>query len=251
VTELLPSQCFLQQHNRHFVIGYLLTERRFRLVRLDRSGPMEYPWIDIHTQATVFLKCIVLIAGQDLQKLGFDPKVYYNANGVRCIDVIERRLTIAERSSNPQQMPPMVTYEDVRPLHHSRSIRGSGEVGWAGKLKGSPPNEPEKLIVDRWVHVSRLDEKTIGTDIKKAGVEGVVHLEIWQPRDDEITTGKGRFGNGAHVAQDNGDVFPDLIFTRSVTKLYPSITTFDSKLQLLEVLRDAVLGPFRSLTTCQ
>ena len=210
---------------------------------------MEYLWINIHSQPTVFIKCVMLMAGQDLQKLGFDPKVYYNDDGIRCIDVVERKLTIAERASNPQQTPPVVTYEDVRPLYHSRSIRGSGEVGWAGTRKDSPQNEPEKLIVDRWVHSARLDEKTIGANIKKAGVEGVVHLEIWQPRDLEVTTGKGRFGNGAHVAQDNGDAFPDLIFTRSVTKLYPSITAFDSKLQLLEVLRDAVLGQCRALIT--
>ena len=174
------------------------------------------------------------MAGQDLQKLGFDPEVYYDEDGVRCINVMEQ-------SSNPDQPNRVITYENVRPLYHSRSIRGGGEVGWAGKRKGRP-NDPEMLIVDRWVHIDRLDERTIDGRIKAAAVEGVVHLEIWQPRDLEITTGKGRFGDSAPVVQTNGHEFHNLIFTRVVTKKYPSITAFESKRQLLEVLRDAVLG---------
>ena len=214
-----------------------MTEQRFKLVRFDRSGPEEYPWINIHTQATTFIQCIMLIAGQDLQKLGFDPTIYYNEDGVRCIDVIERKATAVGQLAISEN----ITFENVRPLYHSRSIRGPGEVGWAGKRKGCP-NGPEMLIVDRLVHIDRLGEREIDERIEAAGVEGVVHLEIWQPRNLEITTGKGRFGDGALIAQDNGDEFPNLVLTRVVTKKYPSLTAFASKLQLLEVVRDSVLG---------
>ena len=224
------------------MFAWLATQGRFKLVRFDRGGPTEYPWIDIHTQPVAFIQCILLLAGQDLQKLGFDPTIYYNESGVRCIDVIERRPQIF----GPQQQVEMTTYEDVTPFSHSRSIRGSGEVGWSGKRKGSPENEPKKVIFDRWVHVDRLPEKEFYRRIKAAGVEGVVHVEIWQPRDTELTTRHIRFGYGNPVALDNGNEFPDLILTRSVTKLYATITAFGSQAELLEVLRDAVLGMCRT-----
>lgn len=239
----------MQQHNRRFVIAYLLTEDRFKLVIYDRGGVTEYPWINIHTQATTFIQCVMLMAGQDLEKLGFDPTIYYNEHGVRCIDLINAKAPAYKDSESPSPTgQPLefgtITFENVRPLYHSRSIRGPGEMGWAGRRQGIP-NALEQLIVDRWVHKDREEEIKVDEKIEAAKVEGVVHIDYYQSRNEQITTNKARFGNRAIVLQTNAEEPHDMIFTRVATALYPPITDFTSPTELLEVIRDAVKGEYK------
>ncbi|EPQ51026.1 hypothetical protein GLOTRDRAFT_141182 [Gloeophyllum trabeum ATCC 11539] len=70
-------ECFVQQPNRRFVYGLLLTEKYVRLFQFDRAGCLFSGRIHIHRDAHMFVKLILALSTTDEAKLGFDTRIHW------------------------------------------------------------------------------------------------------------------------------------------------------------------------------
>ncbi|KZT25166.1 hypothetical protein NEOLEDRAFT_1093018 [Neolentinus lepideus HHB14362 ss-1] len=73
-------ECLVQQPNRNFVYGVLLTEKRLLLFQFDRAGALFSPWINFHTNARMFIKIILALSTAYSDKLGFDMRIYWDGS---------------------------------------------------------------------------------------------------------------------------------------------------------------------------
>jgi len=136
-----------------------------------------------------------------------------------------------------------VTYEVTKlaVLSHTRSIRGTGAVVRDAKEPGV--NGAKVLIIDRWVHDEREKEVDIYRRAVAKGVKGLVPIQAVQEIDDKISTAALRHVEDKYFHQNDGKLFPNLVLARLVLEgSCTSITDFESRVELLEVYRDAVQG---------
>ncbi|KAL1742495.1 hypothetical protein HDZ31DRAFT_43118 [Schizophyllum fasciatum] len=251
-------QCFLQQHNRDFVFGFIMTEKRFRVYRFDRSGMMSTVALNYHEEAANFIHLMRLIlSGQDAD-IGFNTTLYFGPIGgkrtrfLRSIFAVDKDM-IKSRARDP--LPPVepaaidskhgldsikvdkpatfvlkeLTFRvHNQPLYARRGLRGRGGVYWAS----SHPEFGEVLIKQSYIPVTRVPEYEY---LKKAAnLEGVGQMLAYETR--SWTVAGTRWPGGIKGVADR-------VYTSVVLRRYgKSVEHFGSRRQLLFAFRDSIKG---------
>ncbi|KZT25161.1 hypothetical protein NEOLEDRAFT_1241928 [Neolentinus lepideus HHB14362 ss-1] len=109
-------ECLVQQPNRNFVYGVLLTEKRLLLFQFDRAGALFSPWINFHTDARMFIKIILALSTAHLDKLGFDMRIYWDGSSRYF------------KSDAPE--PKLYSIHDPYKPFRRHTIRGRGTTCW-------------------------------------------------------------------------------------------------------------------------
>ncbi|TFK46729.1 hypothetical protein OE88DRAFT_1637892 [Heliocybe sulcata] len=73
-------ECFVQQPNRDLVYASLLTEEQMQLHQFDRGGDLHSSFFNIHEDPVTFVKMILALSTEDLEKLGFDTRIYWDGS---------------------------------------------------------------------------------------------------------------------------------------------------------------------------
>ncbi|TFK47997.1 hypothetical protein OE88DRAFT_1664997, partial [Heliocybe sulcata] len=112
-------ECFVQQPNRDLVYASLLTEEQMQLHQYDRGGDLHSSFFNIHEDPVTFVKMILALSTEDLKKLGFDTRIYWEGSQ-RCFR------TVSEDSQEVK------IYTITEPNHPFRrqAIRGRGTTCW-------------------------------------------------------------------------------------------------------------------------
>ncbi|KAL1742499.1 hypothetical protein HDZ31DRAFT_65919 [Schizophyllum fasciatum] len=251
-------QCFLQQHNRDFVYGFIMTEKRFRVYRFDRSGMMSTVAVDYHKQAASFVHLLRLISSTHDASIGFNTTLYFGPiSGKRTrflrstFAVNKEMIRSRTRAPLPEVVPVAIdskhgldpitvdnpaTYvlKEItfrvhnQPLYARRGLRGRGGVYWAS----SHPEFGEVLIKQSYTPVTRVPEYEY---LKKAvNLEGVGQMLAYDTR--SWTVSGSRWPGGTQGVADR-------TYGCVVLRRYgKSIDHFGSRLELLVAFRDSVKG---------
>lgn len=226
----LRRQILAQQPNRNYSRSLTVTETHFRLVHYDRSGTYISPVFNIHKHHNIFIRYVLGLSSPDESILGFDTSVKWEIDSTTGRK-ISGTITVEEYVDADTTSIPL-TYElDMNdpPLVRS-SIRGRGTVGWHAL---DPATKGRVLIKDAWRTSSRESE----CDLLKAArnIRGVVDMLSFQDRCAQTSD----YRSPGFRAKD----FSNRIKLRIVMKRYgPSVWYFKSRLQLLQALRDALIG---------
>ncbi|KZT27284.1 hypothetical protein NEOLEDRAFT_1061084 [Neolentinus lepideus HHB14362 ss-1] len=217
-------ECFVQQPNRRFVYGLLLTEKTVQLYQFDRGGSLYSRAYNIGTEANTFVRIICAISGTDERQVGLDPRIFWNGKK-RYFDNLgkgNKRYEIL----NPD-----------RPFQRL-AIRGRGTTAWHIK-----DNEKgEKLFLKlSWKAVGRRAEWLFLDEIRKAGLKHVGsmeehgELEKLSSLRHGIALRSNRRGTDIDVA--------DRQYYWVTQPFYgPPIDEFASVLELFQALYDAIIG---------
>jgi len=209
------------QSNRFFVYSMIITEKYAQLYLFDRSGGYYSHRVDIHANATDFVRFILGVTSPDDGVIGFDKQIYWEGK--------QRVL----KTINDKGVVEKYNLEDKK-LFYRRAIRGRGTCCWITQDGGG------KLLIvkDAWRSRERLPEWEFLKAAK--GLKGVGQMVAYFP--------------GAHVSDHRGlDVstipddmqscFRDRTFCRMVLEGYgKSIVEFDTADEVLFAFRDAIAG---------
>ncbi|KIM49614.1 hypothetical protein M413DRAFT_35636, partial [Hebeloma cylindrosporum] len=214
-------ECFVVQSNRFFVYSMIITEKYAQLYLFDRSGGHYSHRVDIHANATDFVRFMLGVASPDDAVIGFDTQIYWEGKQ-RVLETI-----------NDQGIVEKYNLEDKK-LFYRRAIRGRGTCCWITK-----DGRGKVLIVkDAWRSRERLPEWKFLKAAK--GLTGVGQMVAYFP--------------GAHVSDHRGldittipddmkSYFWDRTFCRMVLEGYgKSIVEFDTADEVLFAFRDAIAG---------
>ena len=223
---------------------------------LDHSGLLQYPWVDYHTNPETFVKFAYLIAGCDLEHMGFDPSIFYkeadSGTFERFIKVtsIKPPPLLKEAEAFTKNKIPLLherTFQIIKLSYREQAVRGSGTFSWDAQEVGAT-DVVEVTIKDGWRHSERPHEAQLLLEAEGKGVEGVVRLLMaeYEPDDPEkkSSTANARRARPEDMASKDGTPFIDMIHTRIVTERQVPITQFQDHLQLLHALTDAVSGEY-------
>jgi len=196
-------------------------------VYFDRGGVVESAPLDIHANADRLVQLVRMLGDHDLGNLGFDPSVFWD-NGRRYVNVLYQALGARKFSSRK--------YEIERVIFQRPQLFDRGTTCWVVREVGTTQSV---LMKDIWEEGQREDFLTFVT---KRGVSGVRKLlgvdKTWFRS--PLTISSLRLGQSIRSTGRESR-----IFSRALLELQgPSIRHFDSGLQLLQVLRDAVQGKF-------
>ena len=170
-----------------------------------------------------------MLGDRDLSKLGFDTSIYWE-NGRRYVNVMgqapgARRVGLRK-------------YEIESVLSQRQELVDHGTTCWMVKEVGG---DESVLMKDIWRDEGQKEEDFL-VHAKKGEIVGVRKLlfvdKSWTKK--PLSISALRLDQGIPVASRK-----ERIFSRLILELQgPSIRHFDSGLQLLQGLRDAVLGTF-------
>ncbi|KAL1693194.1 hypothetical protein GGG16DRAFT_49819 [Schizophyllum commune] len=228
--------CFIQQCNRDFVYGFILTEKRFRVYIFDRCGMMSTVSVDYHSDPVPFVHAICLIASKDADAIGYNPTICYGKNEDGKLTRYLTSTFLRPRTEHDSDMENHVEEDDPddglahisvdevkyveekvtfcvhrKPLHVRRDLRGRGGVYWSADHK----KWGAVLIKQAYVPVGRVPEWKY---LKKAvGLTGVGQMLGYDTRSWK--------------------------YSCVILKRYgKSVTEFKSRRQLLIAFRDAING---------
>lgn len=215
-------ECLIQQPHRRFVYGLLLTETTASLYHFDRAGAIHSPWINIHTDAVLFIRIILGLASTDPDTLGINGGIYWNGG---------RR--IVEAPIGDQKTP--CSTMQIDPVFRRRAIVGRGTVCWNVE---SPLDEPGPFLVKfAWRAKERTPEWLFLERVREHKVKGVGQM---LGHEEGVTITEIRCGL---EPKNSKGISIDRVFCCVVLRCYgKSIEHFQSKLQFLEAFRDAVAG---------
>ncbi|KAL1742492.1 hypothetical protein HDZ31DRAFT_65912 [Schizophyllum fasciatum] len=251
-------QCFLQQHNRDFVFGFIMTEKRFRVYRFDRSGMMSTVALNYHEEAANFVHLMRrILSGQDAD-IGFNTTLYFGPIGGKRTRFLRSTFAVNKemiRSRTRTPLPEVVPVAIDRkhgldsikvdkpatfvlkeltfrvhnqPLYARRGLRGRGGVYWAS----SHPEFGEVLIKQSYIPITRVPEWEY---LKKAvNLEGVGQMLAYETR--SWTVSGSRWPGGSKAVADR-------MYASVVLRRYgKSVDQFGSRLELLVAFRDSIKG---------
>ncbi|KAI5888987.1 uncharacterized protein SCHCODRAFT_02510924 [Schizophyllum commune H4-8] len=194
--------CFIQQCNRDFVFGFIMTEKYFRVYSFDRCGMMSTVRVDYHADPVPFVHAICLIASTDADAIGYNPTIYYDKNKAGKITRFLTSTFLRPRTNrDPDHMKDHVEEDDLadglahisvdevkyveeemtfcvhkKPLHVRRGVRGRGGVYWSADREGWGA----VLVKQAYVPVGRVPEWKY---LKKAvGLIGVGQMLAYDTR---------------------------------------------------------------------
>ncbi|TRM70376.1 hypothetical protein BD626DRAFT_580464 [Schizophyllum amplum] len=252
-------QCFIQQHNRDFVLTYLMTERNFRVIRFDRCGMMSTTDVNYHEDPVAFVNLFRIICSDDAESIGYNPTLYFEkiddqrtrffeSTFIRVVDDEEARsqpaLKFVQNQVQVDDDDGLGVIDDSRlfveeklklrvhnkPMHFRRGLRGRGGVYWA-----SEDSKLGKVIVKQSYRPSgRVPEWKF---LRKAvGVPGVGQMVAYDTRVWKVSDSRWPGGTGK-------ERFYDREWSCAVIQQYgSSIDNFRSHTQLLVAFRDAIAG---------
>ena len=223
---------------------------------LDHSGLLQYPWVDYHANPENFVKFAYLIAGCNLDHMGFDPSIFYEeaANGTfeRFINVTTIKpppLLQGDKAVTEIETPSFHEHKFriTKISHREQAVRGAGSFWWDAEEVGTK-DVVEVTIKDYWRNLDRQHEAEFLREAERKGVEGVIRLRIaqYEPLDpqEKITTANARGLLIEDMRSKDGTPFIDMIHTRIVTERQVPITQFQNGLQLIHALTDALSGKY-------
>ena len=244
------SQCLIQQQNRRFVVGFLITQTRFRIIIVDRSGALEFPWVNFRGKPETFIKFAWFIAGCDLKKMGFDTSIFYKKVGdsfQRFISVVVGPPASDEDEEIDYANPPsdrVLTFQIEALTYRDRGVRSPGTMSWDAKEVGG--DGAVVTIKDYWRHPDRQHEGELLQQAEEAGVMAVVRLiaSQYEPEDlkKKISTANARGMPTQYMKAKDGTPFINMVHTRLVTERQVPITEFTDKSQFLEAFADIISG---------
>ncbi|KZT19330.1 hypothetical protein NEOLEDRAFT_1078111, partial [Neolentinus lepideus HHB14362 ss-1] len=210
-------ECFVQQPNRRFVYGLLLTEKRVQVYQFDRGGVWYSKWYDIRIMASTFVEIILGIASSDETHLGLDTRIFWDGDRRYFEDpgAVNIRYTI----SHPD-----------RPFRR-RTIRGRGTTCWTvTDLSGK-----EYMLKFSWKSKDRVGEWDYLQRIKNANLKHVGIMESYR-KIEQLSS----IRPGVSV---NHEDFTEREYYYTLQPFYgPPIEKFTSVLQLYRAFRDAISG---------
>ena len=193
----------------------------------DRSGAVECMPLNIHANAAQLVQVVRMLGDHDLYTLGFDPSIYWE-DGRRYVDVMGQAPGARKVSSRK--------YEIEQVLFQRPLLMDRGTTCWVVKEVGGTES---LLMKDTWQDDGRREREFL-TFANKRGISGVRKL---------LFVDKTRAGKPLSISTLRLDQSIPIIahrertFSRLLLELQgPSIRHFDSGLQLLQGLRDAVDG---------
>jgi hypothetical protein len=239
-----PSQCFMRQHNRHFVYALLITERTATLYMFDRSGVCHSHPIDIHTRAAAFVRLLLGVWAPDDAAVGFDTSIAWAQDAHRGGGGAWRRhITTRDEFDLPQRY---ALRAPATPVHTRWFLEGRGTVCWA-----ATDGDGERVLVkDLWREAGRTPEREflkVAREMPGVGQAVGGEAGVWVSRLRGMAPRPG---------------FVDRQFSRLVLKDYGAchIGRFVGHRDLLCGFRDAIAGGlalfslslwFRSLMFCE
>ncbi|KAL1700257.1 hypothetical protein EV121DRAFT_214555 [Schizophyllum commune] len=229
-------QCFIQQCNRDFVFGFIMTETTLRVHRFDRSGAMSSLRLNYHVDPAYFVHALRTIISSDPDTIGYNATITFgsfNAIGraqTRHLKSTFGRPRKAGDSADlpnipvktdrqdgldliaveiPPYVPEVITFDvGMQPFYVRRSVRGRGGIYWAAKHEGYG----SVIIKQSYLPATRTPEWEFLQ--RTAGLTGVGEMLAY-----------------------------DLRACCAVLRRYgKTIDKFQSPLQLLVAVRDAVQG---------
>ncbi|KZT19332.1 hypothetical protein NEOLEDRAFT_1183498 [Neolentinus lepideus HHB14362 ss-1] len=217
-------ECFVQQPNRPFIYGLLLTEQTMQLYQFDRGGALYSRAYNIGTEATTFVKIICAISGTDERQVGLDPRIFWNGEK-RYFD------DLAKGSKRYEILNPN------RPCQRL-AIRDRGTTAW-----GIKDNEKEKelLLKFSWKAVGRRTKWTFLDEIRKAGLKHVGSTEQHGELEKLSSLRHGIALRSNHRSKDINAANRQYYWVTQ--PLYgPPIDEFASVLELFQAFHDAITG---------
>ncbi|TRM70364.1 hypothetical protein BD626DRAFT_544754 [Schizophyllum amplum] len=248
------EQCFSQQHNREFVLTFIMTEKSFRVFRFDRCGMMSTTYVNFHEDPVAFVHLFGLICSDDAESIGYNPTLYFEDVHGQCTRYYESTFLRILDDEAPQsnlatnEVPsgdddgklgtarPCVEEKlkirvNSRPLHFRRGLRGRGGVYWAGEHA----TLGTVIVKQSYRPSGRVPEWKF---LRKAvGVTGVGQMLAYDTRVWRVTESRWPGGTG------DGTKFHDCEWSSIVLRRYgDSIDHFKDHIQILVTLRDAING---------
>ena len=199
----------------------------------DRSGAVECAPLNINANAVQLVQVVRMLGDHNLHNLGFDPSIYWE-DGRRYVDVMGQLLGAQKASSRK--------YEIEQVLFQRPLLIDRGTTCWAVKEVGGTESV---LMKDTWQDDGR-SEKEFLTFANNRGISGVRRLLVVDATraSKPLSISTLRFDQSIPISTHRERTFSRLLLELEG----PSIRHFDSGLQLLQGLRDAVDSMFfRSL----
>ena len=193
----------------------------------DRSGAVECMPLNIHANAVQLVQVVRMLGDHNLYNLGFDPSIYWE-DGRRYVDVMGQ--APGARKASPRK------YEIERVLFQRPELVDSGTTCWVVKEVGGIESV---LMKDTWQDEGQREEDFLSfTDMR--GISGVGKLLVVDKTrvKKPLSISTLRVDQGAPTTGHKNRMFARLVLELQG----PSIRHFDSGLQLLQGLRDAVDG---------
>lgn len=201
----------------------LLSEKRAILLHFDRAGHQVSSTINIHRKPETFVRMIVGLSSPDEDDLGLDTSIHW--------DIVDgKKASGSITMHNPAGQEIEYKLADVQPIAQSSGIRGRGTTCWAVK---DPTDESKELIVkDSWSSEGRVPEHEHLAKAKD--VKGIARMVSYEVRN--VDTKSLRFSGAS------GTFFNKYAERVVVERYGPEIHNFTSALQVLEALRDVLIG---------
>ncbi|KAF6760899.1 hypothetical protein DFP72DRAFT_804460, partial [Ephemerocybe angulata] len=221
-------EIFFSQPNRQFVRALIITETKFRLLHFDRSGAYVTRYLKINEYPILFVRLVLALSSHDERLVGLDTSVQWTIGD----DGRKIAGTIRVRNSNlPNGASTFSLNMDEPPLIYN-TIRGPGTTRWNAKDE----NGDRIYVKDSWRAFGRTPEYELLQEAADAKVEGVL-TDILAYEDKIAQTTEYRPKNVT-----SRDFF-NRTFSRVVMKATgPSLSAFTSQLEVVTVLRDAIIG---------
>ncbi|KAF8648219.1 hypothetical protein AX16_006357 [Volvariella volvacea WC 439] len=215
-TGIFAQYCFSKQHNRRFVYSYSISETYITLYQFDRHGCVYSRCINYHQFPEIFIRWLIAATSPDEVVLGFNPTIKWRGDRrfMQTLDVefqaIEFEISPMEMSwgASPNLVGPGTTYWRVQELSYPYIIKEEWRL-----LSG--PREEEFLVAAK-------------------GLSGVVQMISYETGEKISAL---RWGISDPHLKDRQ--FIRIVVTEHSGR---SIEHFQSKVELLHAIRDAISG---------
>lgn len=215
----------MYQPSRRFVYGFSLSRETFQLFLFDRSGPVQSSRVNIHRDAKVFVGVVRLLSDPDLSTLGFDPAIFWDKN--------ERYVEV---NFKVEECLKVMKFKIEHILFRARGLYGRGTVCWIVRdLKSGN----RVVMKDSWRSKNCKEEVDILSSLKPGEHPEIGRLEILLVDDSFAEQPLSTASIRADQCVTAG-IHNNRVFSRILLELRPSIRHFQTGLQLLQGLRDAV-----------
>ncbi|KAF7321848.1 Mitochondrial ATPase [Mycena kentingensis (nom. inval.)] len=234
-------EVFIQQPNREFIRVNMITPKVVRAIQFDRSGCYYSNTFDYHTNATLFVKLVLLGASFSEEYMGFDTSVFWEA-GRRKLRVVPAEIYSKEEETWKANVEKKVFIFELEsnPPFQRRTIRSRGTVCWRATLNGVT-----YIVKDYWRAEDRAKESGVLKDL--VGIKGIVQMFLFE---DDRANVKALRGIEAGVmtpdsfkAPGSSSVVPNRFFTRVITREYGgTLETASCAHQFLCAVLDIIEG---------
>ncbi|KAF8971790.1 hypothetical protein BDZ97DRAFT_1785143 [Flammula alnicola] len=218
-------QVFIQQKNRLLVYSLIVTEKHVRLYIFDRSGVSHSTKIDIHQNASDFVRIVLGVASSDDGVIGLDTRIYRRQESL-FLDTVDA------------EMKPVTLSLEEKPIQvfSRRAIRGRGTCCWKAK-----DNEGKIVVVkDAWRSRDRTPEWKLLLKVK--GLAGVGQMIAYDD-DEKLHVSTLRGIDITKLPKEPQSSFRDRTFYRLILEYHgKSIVSFETREDVLFAIRDAIAG---------